>query len=129
MHTEFVYSVATDKTLDEAVVAVKANAEKLGFRVLTVHDVTTTLAQKGFEREPLQMIEICHAPSLHRVLGADVNIAYFTPCKVNVYVQNGSVFIGTLKPTLMSQFFPGAGIDEVAETVEASIQQIIDSSR
>ncbi|MHB9144518.1 MAG: DUF302 domain-containing protein [Symbiobacteriia bacterium] len=126
---DFFYSVPTSKTVDEAIDAVKENAGKAGFRVLHIHNVTATLAEKGFNREELRIIEVCHAPSLNRILDADINIAYFTPCKINVYAQDGQVHLGTMRPTMMSQFFPGAEIADVAQSVESALMQILASSR
>lgn len=126
---EFFYSVPSAKTVDEAIEAVRENAGKAGFRVLHIHNVTATLAEKGFNREELRIIEVCHAPSLNHVLEADINIAYFTPCKINVYEQDGQVYLGTVRPTMMTQFFPGADIAAVAQSVENGLMEILLASR
>ena len=46
------YTVETTKEFAEAVRAVEQKAVEKGFRVLHTHDIATTLAEKGFPREP-----------------------------------------------------------------------------
>ena len=60
MKNEFDYTVETKKGFDEAVLAVEAKSKEKGFGVLHTHDVKATLASKGFDREPLKIIEICN---------------------------------------------------------------------
>jgi uncharacterized protein (DUF302 family) len=52
------YTVETKKTFDEAVRSIEQAASERGFRVLHTHDVAADLAEKGFVREPLKIIEI-----------------------------------------------------------------------
>ena len=71
----FQYTVETKKSFEEAVSAVEQNTAAKGFRVLHTHDVTATLAEKGFQREPLKIVEICNAKYAHEVLQKDINVA------------------------------------------------------
>lgn len=57
----FDYTVTTEKPFEEAVLAIEKKAGEKGFRVLHTHDVAATLAEKGYPREPLKIIEICNA--------------------------------------------------------------------
>jgi uncharacterized protein (DUF302 family) len=57
----FEYTVATEKPFEETVVAIEKRVGEKGFRVLHTHDVAATLAEKGYPREPLKLIEICNA--------------------------------------------------------------------
>jgi hypothetical protein len=62
MHmNKFEYTVTTNKSFPEAVEAVEKRATEVGFRVLHMHDLAATLAEKGFPREPLKLIETCNA--------------------------------------------------------------------
>lgn len=70
----FEKSVTTEKTFDQAVAAVEMKAAEKGFRVLHTHDVAATLAEKGFPRSPLKIIEICNAKYASQVLDRDVRI-------------------------------------------------------
>jgi len=122
------YTVSTTKDYASAVEAVTAAAEKHGFRVQFVHDVSGTLAEKGFEREPVTIVEMCNAGFAHKVLEKDLTIGLMLPCPVMVYEQAGTVSIATMRPSLIAQFFPEAEIDSVADEVEARMVSIIDEA-
>lgn len=125
---EIDYTVATDKSYADAVEAVQQAARAHGFRVQFTHDVAATLAEKGFHREPVSIIEMCNAKHAHEVLAADVRIGLMLPCPVMVYESDGQVSISTMRPSLIAQFFPDARIDDVAREVEAAIIAIIDEA-
>jgi len=114
---ELDYTVSTGKTYDEAVSAVTDRTEAHGFKVQFVHDVAATLAEKGFEREPVTIIEVCNARYASQVLASDVKIGLMLPCHVMVYEKDGDVFISTMLPSLICGFFPEAGIGDVAMEV------------
>ena len=48
---EFDYTINTNKSFDETVEAVQKGIAKADMRVLYVHDVQATLAEKGFGRD------------------------------------------------------------------------------
>jgi uncharacterized protein (DUF302 family) len=127
--SHFEKTVMTDKGFAEAVLAVEKKAVEKGFRVLHTHDVAATLAEKGFIREPLKIIEVCNAKYASQVLDKDVKISLMLPCPISVYVQDGKTHISTLLPTSIAQFFPKAGIERLAAEVEAIVLQIVDEAR
>ncbi len=118
----------TDKPFEQAVSAVEAKAAEHGFRVLHTHDVAATLAEKGFPREPLKIIEICNAKYASQVLNRDVKISLMLPCPISVYVQDGKTHISTLLPTSMIGFFPAAGIESLASEVESTVLRIAEEA-
>lgn len=122
------YSVVTAKSFDEAVAAVEQNTAANGFRVLHTHDVTATLAEKGFQREPLKIVEICSAKYAHEVLQKDVTAALMLPCPIVVYREGGQTHISTMLPSVMSEFFPGKGLEPVADLVQQTVLAIVDTS-
>jgi len=122
------YTVPTEKTFDGAVAAVQERAAANGFRVQFVHDVAATLAEKGFPREPVTIVEMCNAKHAARVLAADVTIGLMLPCPVMVYTEDGAVYISTMLPTLLASFFPEAGIEDSAAEVEVAIRRIVDEA-
>lgn len=125
----FQKTVRTEKTFDEAVAAVEQKAAEKGFRVLHTHDVAATLAEKGFPREPLKIIEICNAKYASQVLAKDVNIAVMLPCPVCVYVEQGGTYMTTMLPTAISQFYPEAGVEQQAAEVETIVLQILEEAQ
>lgn len=124
----FEYTVETNKSFEEAVSAVEQNTTANGFRVLHTHDVAATLAEKGFRREPLKIVEICNARYANEVLQKDVTIALMLPCPITVYTQAGKTRITTMLPSVMGEFFPGKGIEAVAAQVEKAVVEIVDAS-
>lgn len=126
--TGFEYTVTTDKSFDNVVSAIETKAAENNFRVLHVHDVAATLGEKGFQRDPLKIIEICNAKYADQVLRKDIKLSLMLPCPISVYVQDGKTKISTLLPGSMIEFFPNAGIEDVAKTVEAAVLKIIGES-
>lgn len=125
----FEYTVTTNKPFPEAVEAVEKRTVELGFRVLHTHDIAATLAEKGFPREPLTLVEVCNAKFASQVLNKDVKVSLMLPCPISVYVQGGKTYISTLLPTSIAHFFPNAGIEGVASQVEDAVLKIVEGSR
>ena len=57
-------------------------------RVLYIHNVQKDLAEKGFQRNPLKIIEFCNAKYANDFFNADIKIGLCMPCKINVYVKD-----------------------------------------
>jgi uncharacterized protein (DUF302 family) len=125
---ELDYTVSTAKSHADAVQAVVDRTAAHGFRVQFVHDVQATLAEKGFAREPLTIVEMCNAKFASEVLAADPKIGLMLPCPIMVYVEDGATLISTMRPTLIGGFFPEAGIGGVAAEVEQVLFAIIDGA-
>ena len=122
------FTLPTDKSYAEAIEAVKEAAAAHSFRVSFVHDIAEALRERGFEREPLSIIEMCNAKFASEVLEEDVLIGLMLPCPVMVYEQDGDVLISTMRPTLIDSFFPDAEITHIAKEVEAKIFEIVEDA-
>jgi len=122
------YTVESSKPFQNSVDAVLEHAAKNNFTVQFVHDVSATLAEKGFPRERVTIVEMCNARYASEVLARDVKIGLMLPCPVMVYAEGERVFISTMRPTLIGGFFPEAELDAVASAVEAIICRIIDQA-
>ena len=122
------YTVKSTHSFDETVEAVLAHAAANNFNVQFVHDVAATLAEKGFPRDRVTIVEMCNARYASAVLSRDVKIGLMLPCPVMVYAEDDGVFISTMKPTLIGGFFPEAQLDEIAGEVEEIICRIIDEA-
>src|SRR3989344_4185393 len=126
---DFDYTVTTEKSFDEAVSKVELETKKAGFRVLYIHDVTKTLAEKGFTIEPFKIIEICNARNAYNALQADIKIGLCLPCKINIYQKDGKTYISGMRPIVLSQFFPKANLGNLPVEVDEIIRGIIDKSK
>jgi uncharacterized protein (DUF302 family) len=124
----FEYTVETSKSFDEAVSAVERTTTTKGFRVLHTHDVAATLAEKGFQHEPLKIVEICNAKYANEVLQKDISAALMLPCPITVYEKEGKTRLSTMLPSVMAEFFPGEGIEPVAAQVEKAVLAIVNES-
>jgi uncharacterized protein (DUF302 family) len=127
--TQIEYTVETHKRFDEAVKTVEEKALAKGFGVLHTHDVSATLAAKGFHRGPLKIIEICNARYASQALEKDVRVALMLPCPISVYTEGGKTFISTFRPSAIPQFFPDAGVEGVARKVEKAVLEIVDEAK
>lgn len=125
---ELDYTIESTKDFDATVQAVLDETAKANYRVLATHDVSATLAEKGFERERVTIIELCNAKHAHAVLAADVRIGLMLPCPIMVYAEGDAVKVSTMKPSLIANFFPAAEIDDVAAEVESSLRRIMDTA-
>ena len=120
------YTVDTDRNFDDIVSDVERLAGENNFRVLYVHDVQATLAEKGFEREPLKIMELCNSKFAHEALQKEINVSLFMPCKINVYVENGKTKIKAMRPAVISTFMPQAGLEKLAGEAGQIIIDIVD---
>ncbi|CAG0983596.1 hypothetical protein ANAEL_01885 [Anaerolineales bacterium] len=123
---KFDYTVETTKSVDEAVAAIETKAAEKGFRVLHVHDVQATLAAKGFETEPMKIVEVCNAKFASQVLAKDKKISLMLPCPISVFVEAGKTYISALKPRVIADYYPHANIEEIATEVEHVILALVD---
>ena len=47
------------------------------------------------------------------------------PCPISVYEQEGKTFVSALLPSRIADFFPGAGMEPIANEVEKTVLAII----
>jgi len=126
---ELGYTKETDKSFDEIVARIEEITASKGFRVLHVHDVKATLAEKGFQREPYRIIEICNSKFAHKALGINENVGLFMPCKINVFTKNDKTVITAMRPSLIGEFFKDEELKKLAIEVDAIVRSIVDESK
>lgn len=125
----FDYTVPTSKPFDTAVAAVEQGIAASGMRVLHVHDVQQSLAEKGFARASFKIIEFCNAKYANEFLNADIKIGLCMPCKINVYVVDGQTVISGMRPVVLSQFFPDADLGNKPEEIDTKLREIIEGAK
>ena len=121
----FETTIESPRSFDDTVKAIEHKAAEKGFRVLHTHDVASTLAEKGFLRKPLKIIEICNARYASTILEKNVKVSLMLPCPISVYEQEGKTFVSALLPSRIADFFPGAGMEPIANEVEKTVLAII----
>jgi uncharacterized protein (DUF302 family) len=128
MKEQLIIRSESARSVDDVVAGLEKEATVHQFRVLHVHDVQATLAEKGFHREPLKIVEICSAAFAHQALNADVDVSIFMPCRYTVYSDSGRTRINLARPTVISQMLPESGLDELATSVEEALLEILKKS-
>jgi len=123
------YTVNTDKSVNEAVEAIENNVKEYKFGVLHVHDVKSTLNEKGvsFSNE-CKILDVCNPHQAKELLSVDMIMSMTMPCKISVYTDNKQTKISMLKPTAMFPNF-NSTLDDAAAQIEESLKNIIDMSK
>ena len=123
--TTCVYKVATDKSFQDACVAVRRAAEAHKFGVLGTYEFSEILNAKGFPRsEQMKSIDICNPGHASRLLDAEPLTGLCMPCSILVYTEQGKTYLAAMMPvTVMPQIFPDKA-DEVRDTLEKVTEEI-----
>lgn len=126
---DFAYTLQTSKSFAETEQAVQNAVAAKGFRVLHVHDVQATFAEKGIQRAPYKIVEVCNVKYANQALTADPLIGLMMPCKINIFEENGKTMVSLLKPSMLSTFFPQAAVDAMAQEVETALHAVVDAAK
>jgi len=125
----FHYTVETTKTPAQAieVLTEKLRAEKFG--VLWQLDRKEKLQEKGVEFDmPYQILEVCNPVEAKRVLSENALVGYFLPCKIAVYVEDGTTKIGMPKPTALIGLVENDELMSIAADIEKRLIACVDKS-
>jgi uncharacterized protein (DUF302 family) len=120
------YRIESRKPFMEVSQGLEEAAPKGGFRVLAVHNVQQTLGEKGYKIEPLTIYEVCNAAFAYEALKRDIDAALFMPCKIVVRQVPAGTVIALVKPSLIAEMLPRAGLEGLAADVERRLIGIID---
>ena len=127
--TDLLYVAESSRPFGETVNAVEQKTAEKGFRVLHTHDLAATLAEKGFRRESMKIIEICNARYASEALTKDIRLAVMLPCPICVYMERGKTFINTFRPSAIPSFFPEAHVESPAANVDRVVLDIINEAK
>ena len=125
------YIIATKKTIDQAAKDLEEAVKRNKFGVLHIHDLKSTLKNKGIDfPHECRIFEVCNPQKANVVLTEDMSLNMALPCRISVWEENGQVKIGTLKPTELLSFLSNEKeLKSVAEEVENTIMKIIDETK
>jgi uncharacterized protein (DUF302 family) len=116
---------------DQAVELVEAALARHGFTIRIMHDIQATLASKGFQIKPIRIYEV-DGPGDPAVGGGpespEARLARLMPCRINVFVEDETVVVTALRPTLLCRVFPEEGLDEVAGALERVLVAVVDDA-
>ncbi len=125
MDPNTIYKTSTSRAFDEIRKRVEEKAGLEGFRVLHIHDVQTTLMEKGFSAEPTVIIEVCNAGLASEALKLDPLSALMMPCKVVIQEKEGQVTLSTLLPEGLVE---GELLRSLARKVGVKLVSLMDSA-
>ena len=125
------YIVETVKAFDQATADLESAVNRLGFGVLHVHDLATTLRSKGIPfEEQCKIFEVCNPQQAARVLSTDMRLNMALPCRISVFTQRGKTKIGFIKPLqMLSALSDEPALGQVAKEVEEKIIQMVDEAK
>src|ERR1035441_3299992 len=119
-------TLATDKSVSEAAIALQAAVEANHFGVMQVHNLKETLTKKGVEFKPECLIfEVCQPQQAKRVLDQNMSVSTALPCRMSIYEEGGKTILATLKPTTLLAMFNAPQLEGVAQEVEHTIVKIM----
>lgn len=124
----FVYSVETKKSFEEAVISVLKSVDQKSWALFQIYDIKERLSAKGFDFTNLKIIEICSAKYANKLLSKNKFVSMCMPCKINIIEDNNKVYIAGMRPTIMPDIFQGITKEE-AQEVEDEIISIINNAK
>ena len=113
---EFSYKRAVSRSYAETVEAVERTISSHGFDVVSRHDVRAALEAKGFEIQPLLILNVL-APG-----------ARGQSCRLNVYAEGDAVWVSAIRPSVLAQLTDdGAAAGDIGD-IEARVIALVDDS-
>ncbi len=119
------HTLQSEKAFEDVCAALEKISPENNFRVLAIHDVQETLKEKGFDREPLRIIEVCNAGFAHKALGKDIHVSLFMPCKFVVAETDGKVSVTLGRPSMINMVLPESDLGGLAQDVEDKLMDIM----
>jgi uncharacterized protein (DUF302 family) len=125
------YIVETSKSFNQASTDLESAVVRNGFGILHVHDLGTTLRNKGIAfDEECKVFEVCNPGQAAKVLSTDMRLNMVLPCRISVYTEKGKTKIGLIKPVqMLSALSNDAALVQVAKEVEEKTIKMVDESK
>ena len=127
---DIIYKVKTDKSFDNALADLKANLGEHAFGVLWELDFRETLGKKGFDfNRNYRVLEVCNPEKAHEILHKESEVGFFLPCKMVVYEEDDTVYLGMLDPSVIIKMLDNPELHGIAEEVEKTLKTVIEETR
>lgn len=125
------YVVESDKSVEEAVEALKEAVARHKFGVLHVYDLQETLKNKGFELpHACHILEVCNPGQAMKVLSEDMGMNIALPCRVSVYEDKGKTILAMVRPTsLLESLSDASALKPVADEVEKAMITMMEEAK
>jgi uncharacterized protein (DUF302 family) len=124
------YKVKTNKSFETALEDLKKSLSKYSFGVLWELNFKDKLEEKGFDFDKnFKVLEVCNPQKLKLVLEQNIEAGYFLPCKMVVYEDGNSVYIGMTKPTKLIDMMENSELSNIAIEVEKELISAIEEAK
>ena len=123
------YKIRADKGFEKAIEDLKESLSNHKFGVLWELNFKDKLKEKGLDFDKnFKILEVCNPTQAKQVLEKHIEVGYFLPCKMVVYEDNNSVFIGMLKPTELIGMMNNNELLSIAVKVERELTAVIEDA-
>lgn len=127
---DMIYRVKTDKSFTQAIDDLKTSLGSKRFGVLWELNFKNKLAEKGVTLDKnFQVLEVCNPNQAKKALETVTEVGFFLPCKLAVYEDEETVFIGMLRPTELISLIGSDSLTGIAREVEQDLKDAIDQAR
>lgn len=127
---EMNYEVKTDKSFEVAVEDLKKNLSNNGFGVLWELNFKDKLKEKKLDFDKnFKVLEVCDPKQAKDILEKNIEAGYFLPCKMVVYENNESVFMGMTKPTSLIEMLGDQELSTLAKELEEKLISAMDGAK
>lgn len=124
-----VYEKSTNKNLNEAIKSLEENLKENSFGILWQLNFKDKLKEKGLEFDnDFVVLEVCNPKQAKEVLEKNIHIGYVLPCKMIVRTEGNKTYIGMTRPEGLIGLFGEPELKEVANKVEETLKNAIESS-
>jgi uncharacterized protein (DUF302 family) len=126
---ETIYSVDSEKTIEQVSEALEEACKTHKFGVIAKHDLQAKMKSKGVDfPEACLVYEVCNPLKASEVLSQDMRISTALPCRISIYRQGEGSRLATIRPRVMLDMFGAKELEPVADEVERAIVAIMDDA-
>ncbi|WP_333785010.1 DUF302 domain-containing protein [Thermocrinis sp.] len=119
----------TGKSVQEVRQALEEKAKAKGFGVMSVHEVSNILKNKGVPIDyECVIVEVCSPKHASQVLSKNAFISTAMPCRIAIFQKEGKTVVSTMAPTQMLEMFQEPDLKPMAEEVERLMKEIMEES-
>ena len=125
------YIVKTGKSFEQASLDLESAVKRHGYGVLHVHDLGTTLRNKGISfDEQCKIFEVCNPGQAAKVLSTDMRLNMALPCRISVFTDKVKTRIGLIKPVeMLSALSRDAALAQIAREVEEQTTRMVEEAK
>jgi len=123
------YTITSAKDFLQVIEDIKQALSEIKFGVLWEMDIPSKLKEKGVNYEgQYRVLEVCNPQEAKKALETNIKVGYFLPCKIVIYVEDGSTKVGMVRPTALVQMI-GSELSEFASGVEKLLISAINKGK